>query len=166
MMHAMDEHVVQDTRPLSTAIYGTILVLAVIAALSHDPGLGPGEVLAGMLGSSLVYWMAHLYADVLGRRAAGVVEPLPAMVAEAATVEWPLVEAALLPAIPLVLGMLGILDRGPAVTLAVIVALADLLVWGYVAGRRSGLARVAALAGGLGAVALGTVMVLLKNALK
>ena len=33
------------------AIYGTILVMAVITALSHDNGVGSAELIAGVIGS-------------------------------------------------------------------------------------------------------------------
>jgi hypothetical protein len=150
---------------LAGAIYGTILVLAVIGALSEDDEVGSGELLAAVLTTSVVFWLAHIYADVIAQRLAGVTGTVVAHVREAASHEWPLVEAALAPSAPLLLGAVGILSRSTAVNLALAVGLADLFAWGYMAGRASQESRLAALVSALIAVVIGTVMVLLKGLL-
>ena len=54
-----------DANP-ARAIYGTILVMAVIAALSHDDSVRSAELIAGVLATTFVFWIAHVYAEVLG----------------------------------------------------------------------------------------------------
>jgi hypothetical protein len=107
-------------------LYGTVLVLAVLLALSEDPGAGPGKLLGGVLFTALVYWVVHVYAGTLARRVARPDQGLRAVVRETMREEWPLVEAATVPAIPLLLGMLGVLERDTALWCAVAAGLVDL----------------------------------------
>ena len=145
------------------AVYGTILVLAVVAALSEDDHAPAGAILGAALATSLVFWIVHVYAEVLSRRASGDGTAWWPLVRQAAQREWPLVEAAFLPSVPLVLGAVGLLARSPAITLSLIVGLADLAAWGYFAGRAMRQSRIKSLASALAAAGLGTLMVLLKN---
>src|SRR5262245_50215203 len=146
------------------AVYGTILLLAVVAALSEDEEATSLAILGGVLATSLVFWVAHVYADVLSRRVAGEELPWRPLLMSAAYREWPLVEAAFAPALPLLLSAIGLLGRSAAVTLALAVGLIDLAGWGYVAGRTMRQSRLKSLLSALVAVALGTMMVLLKHA--
>jgi hypothetical protein len=150
---------------LAGAIYGTILVLAVIAALSEDDEVGPGAVLGAVVATSVVFWLAHIYADVIARRMTGVAESVLRNVRDAAAHEWPLVEASLAPSVPLLLGAVGVFSRSTAVNLALAVGLVDLFIWGYMAGRASSETRVAAVVSALAAVLIGALMVVLKNLL-
>jgi hypothetical protein len=54
---------------LASAIYGTILSTALIAAYSEDPGSDPLQVAVAVVVTSLVFWIAHAYAGVLARGA-------------------------------------------------------------------------------------------------
>jgi hypothetical protein len=148
---------------VADAVYGTILVLAVVAALSEDHGASPVAIAAGALATSLVFWVVHVYADVLSRRASGDTTGSWPLLRHAARQEWPLVEAAIVPTLPLLLGWIGLFERSTAVTLSLLVGLADLAGWGYLAGRTMGQSRFRAAISALGAAALGTLMVLLKN---
>lgn len=51
---------------LASAIYGQILVLSVLAALGHDDDASAGRILATVLASQLVFWLAHAYAQTVG----------------------------------------------------------------------------------------------------
>jgi hypothetical protein len=152
----------EAAKRIADAVYGTILVLAVVAALSEDESATPLAILGGALATSIVFWIVHVYADVLSRRAGGEAS-LWAVARDSAHREWPLVEAALLPLVPLLLGAIGVFGRSTAITLSILVGLADLAGWGYVAGRALDQSRLAAVLSAVAAVALGTVMVLLKN---
>jgi hypothetical protein len=145
------------------AVYGTILVLAVVAALSEDDHATAGAIVGAALATSLVFWIVHVYAEVLSRRASGDGIAWWPLVRQAARQEWPLVQAAFLPSIPLVLGAVGLLARSTAITLALVVGLADLAAWGYFAGRALRQSRIRSLVSAAGAAGLGTLMVLLKN---
>src|SRR4051794_23909765 len=102
---------------VADAVYGTILVLAVVAALSEDHAATPGAILGGALATSLVFWVVHVYAEVLSRRTSGDTMPMWPLLHEAARQEWPLVEAALTPGVPLLLGALGLFGRSLAINL-------------------------------------------------
>jgi hypothetical protein len=149
----------------AAAIYGTILVLAVSAALSEDQKLGPGRILAGIVTTSLAYWLAHVYAEVLADSLAGSRASLVIRVRRAAVREWPLVAAVAAPAVPLLLGAIGLLSRSTALALTYAVALGNLLGWGYAAARATGQTPVKAAGSALLAGALGAVMVALKGQL-
>jgi hypothetical protein len=152
-----------DARRVADAVYGTILVVAVVAALSEDESASAGEILGGALATSIVFWIVHVYAEVLSRGTEGERAPFWTLVRVSAAQEWPLVEAALAPCLPLLLGAIGVLNRSPAITLSIIVGLAGLAGWGYTAGRRLQQSRLTAIFTAAGALALGVVMVLLKN---
>ena len=145
----------------TSAIYGTILVTAVIAALSEDPGAGPLELLAVVIDTSVVFTLAHVYAEHLGERAATTDRAewrtFPTLLAQ----EVPMVIAATLPAIALALGAVHVLSRDAAVTVALTAGVAELFVWGFLAGLHERGPRQALWAGA-GNAALGLLVVFLK----
>ena len=119
------------------AIYGTILVVAVITALSHDDTVTSAELTAGVLATTFVFWMAHVYAEVLGSRLeGGSGSPTLGGIAVAARGEWQLVEASLLPVLCLLLGVVGIVKTDTAVSIAIGAGVVELFAYGIAAGRR------------------------------
>jgi hypothetical protein len=148
------------------AIYGTILVMAVITALSHDDSVTSAQLIAGVLATTLVFWVAHVYAEVLGRRVAGEGEeegrPRWADVVAAARGEWPLVEAALLPVLALVVGLVGLVETQTAVWIATGAGVVELFGYGISAGRRLKLSVGGTVVVGVVNGALGLVIVALK----
>ena len=126
----------------AAAIYGTIIVTAIIAALSEDPAADASEMLEVALLTSIVFWLAHAYADGVGERVATTdrrrwLSPVALLVHT-----WPMMQAALLVTVPLVLGALGILHRTPSIRAALLVGIVELCIWGYVAGRHFGPGRL------------------------
>ena len=150
-------------RRVADAIYGTILVLAVVAALSKDEQATAGAILGGALATSVVFWIVHVYAEVLDREVEGATAGGWSMIRTAAWQEFPLVQAALLPMAPLVLGTIGVLGRSAAVNLSLAIGFFDLAAWGYVAGRTMHQSRLRAGMQAAGAAGLGVLMVALKN---
>jgi hypothetical protein len=148
------------------AIYGTILVMAVITALSHDDSVTSAQLIAGVLATTLVFWVAHVYAEVLGRRVAGEGEeqgrPRWAHVVAAARGEWPLVEAALLPVLALLVGLVGLVETQTAVWIATGAGVVELFAYGIAAGRRLKLSVGGTVVVGVVNGALGLVIVALK----
>lgn len=145
------------------AIYGTILVTAVIAGFSEEPDIGIGEIVAAVGGTALVFWAAHVYAEWLG---AVIAEPahrrgladLRAVMRD----ELPLAEAALAPALGLVSGAVGILSRDHAVNLAISIGVAELFGWGVLLGRVQRLPRLLTLGTGVVNALFGLAVVALK----
>jgi hypothetical protein len=145
-----------------SAIYGAILATAVIATLSEDAGAGPLELVGATLNTSLVFWLAHVFARYVGERA-GDWDPAEwHTVPELLFQEIPMVAAALLPTAVVGLGQLDLLSRDQAVTVALASGVLELSVWGAIAGHheRWGLGTVAL--GSATATALGLLMVFLK----
>jgi hypothetical protein len=152
----------REARRLTGAIYGTILLLAVIVGVSEDKDAGPGTVLASVLVTAFAFWAAHVYAAALAERLVDARatwrEVIPRVVQE----EWPIVEATATPAIALVLGAVGVLSRDAAINIAIALALADLLAWGLAIGRRAGEPTRRAVLIGIVNVAIGAFVVALK----
>jgi hypothetical protein len=161
-----DEHAHPAEAPHANparAIYGTILVMAVIAALSHDDSVRSAELIAGVLATTFVFWIAHVYAEVLGSRLEGEGgRPTLANVAVAARGEWPLVEASLLPVLGLLLGVLGIVKTETAVYIAIGAGVVELFGYGIAAGRQLHLSRGGVIVVGVVNGTLGLVIVVLK----
>jgi hypothetical protein len=104
---------------LATAIYGTILSTALIAAYSEDPGSDPVQVALAVLLAALVFWIAHAYSDVLARGLIGRGRGGMARIREELAREWPMVTGAALPVLPLFLAPLGILSDSNAESVAI-----------------------------------------------
>lgn len=147
------------------AIYGSLLAASVVA------GTGPGqtppqpaELIVVLLATGIVFWLAHVYAQLVGDRLAG-----PSLsrseVRLAAAREWPIVQAAVPPALAAGIGAaLGLSDAGAA-WLALLVAVAGQLGWAMYATAKAGATRRVMIASGAVNLVLGLIIVLLKAAL-
>ena len=128
--------------PLETnyagAVYGTILSMAVIAALSKDPTLSAAGVAGWTVATAVVFFIAHVYSSIV---AAGFARPARAwaLVRTESRREWPMVQGALLPAAVMLLapvGPLGIINEDNASYVAVWTGVVMLIGAGLVIGRR------------------------------
>jgi hypothetical protein len=104
---------------LATAIYGTILSTALIAAYSEDPGSDPVQVAVAVLVAALVFWIAHAYSDALAQGLIARGSGGMARIRDELAREWPLVTGAALPVLPLLLSPLGILSGYNAESVAI-----------------------------------------------
>jgi hypothetical protein len=155
-----------DREPsIARAIYGTILALAVVLAVSDDPDNGIGYVLGGLLATAIVFWLSHVYAEVLAEHVRSGTRSWSGDVRAALAREWPLVESAVPLAAGLLLGVVGLVSRDTAVNVAIGLGLAELFAWGFAVGRRLGQALPLAVLTGLANCALGAVLVALKGLL-
>ena len=141
------------TRPganVAGAVYGQILVTAVVASLSEEQAISAAEMYTGEGVTMFVFALAHVYADAVVerlRRDTGLRWPeLKAVAAH----EWPMAQAALPTLAILALGWLGVLSRDNAVDWAIVAGVVALCGWGFVIARRS---RMSVL-GTVGSVAL------------
>jgi hypothetical protein len=127
------------TEPLeinyASAIYGTILSMAVISTTSKDPGISAWAVAAWAVATALVFFIAHVYSTVV---AAGFARPAKAMslVKRESRQEWPLVQGALGPAAVLLLAPLGVIPEDDASYYAVWAGVAMLFGTGLVIGKK------------------------------
>jgi hypothetical protein len=154
--------VIEAPAPRSGGLYGTVLVLAVITALSKSGEAEASVILGGVVVTAGVFWIVHVYADVLAGRVADPERSWRSLASEMAREEISILEAAILPAIPLALGAAGILSREAASWAAIGCGLVSLFGWGLLVARALGYRGLGALVIGLLNVALGGVMVGLK----
>lgn len=147
---------------VSGAIYGQVLVTSVLAAASEDPGATPGDLLADVLATMLVFWAAHVYADAMSHRVESGGHLPWAQLRAIMVREWPIVQAAGASSVVLGLGALGVFSRDGAVSLAIALGLVALFGWGLVVARRSGRGLARSLLSAVLSAAFGLVIVALK----
>jgi hypothetical protein len=148
--------------PRSGGLYGTVLVLAVIIALTKSGKAEASIVLGGVVITSLVFFVVHVYADTLAARVRHPEREWLEIARHHAHHELPILSAAIGPAIPLALGAAGALSREAASWAAISMGLLGLFGWGVAVGRALGYRRGLPLLFGVLNVALGGVMVGLK----
>jgi hypothetical protein len=147
----------------AAGVYGSILVAAVIAALSEKQA-SAGRLAASVAATGIVFWLAHVWSDGLGEYAATGRRPGLARLAVLASQQWPMLEAEFVPLIALAVGAIGVYGDETAVTLGLAIAVGQLFVWGYAAGSRGHAHRLEAVFSALVTGSLGLVLVALKIA--
>jgi hypothetical protein len=121
---------------VSAAAYGTVLVLAALAVVdTDDVSSGWGwELITGV---GLATWLAHLYAEVVGDHLRHTADLPPGEVRRAMADGAPILLAAVLPAVVLLLGRIDVLAPRWALWLSVAVAFLQLVGVGAFVGRAS-----------------------------
>jgi len=115
---------------LAGYVYGTILVLSVIVATARTTTHGTGHIAVLVLVTTLVFWLAHVYAHALGESVGSDRHLSLSELAEIARRESSIATAALPPVAALLLAEIGILSDKTAVWLAIGIGLAVLLLQG------------------------------------
>jgi hypothetical protein len=147
------------------AIYGSLLAASVVTGTSpgqHPPK--PRELIVLLLATGVVFWLAHVYAEVVGRRSDGAFLSRKD-VRIAAEREWPIAQAAVPPAVAAGVGALLGLSDSAAAWLALLVALAGQLGWALYVAAKAGATRWGMVAAAVVYLVLGLIVVLLKAAL-
>jgi len=154
--------VVRTTGSLTEGIYGLILATSVIAVSRQYDSTDAGTIAAAVLGTGIVFWLAHVYSRVLSR-AIGRRRMLsgPEM-REALRHDWPLVEVTLPLVAVLTLGGVGVLPDRAAIVIATVAALVELGSAGAYAARLSGAGVRGTILSTVVALALGSAVILLK----
>jgi hypothetical protein len=150
------------------AIYGTIVAAALLATEAAASDTVP-EMVGTILGTQVVYWLAHVYADVIARQAlAEGDEPRKVtwrVVAESCTQELGIiVGGALLVAVLVVVEVAGA-SVPVAVDAAQLCSIGQLVAWGVFAARRAHLRVGWMVLYALVSAGLGVLIALLKIAL-
>jgi hypothetical protein len=151
-----------DTHAVARTIYGTILITALVAGLSEAKGVDAWQILVSVTATALVFWAAHVYAELLSlrldlRRRLTRAEKLDSM-----RDELPMVEAGVPAGVALALAALGFYSTDTGVTLAIGFGVASLFAYGVVLGHREGATRVQTFVGACVNGAFGLVIVALK----
>jgi len=127
-------------RNVAGAVYGVILGSSVIAAAGADHPRQAGLVEIYLCVTALVFYLAHVYARVLGSWIEGEA-PSARRVRQELVQEWPMVRAQMLPAVVLLAGAFGLIASRWAISLALGVALAELMTGVVLACRKAGATR-------------------------
>lgn len=123
---------------MAGAIYGTILATTVVVTISNHPE-NLDTALALVAGTSVVFWLAHVYSRGLAVRVL-VRRPLHRWELYAlARSEWPMLQSSWPVLLVLLLGRLDVIDPYLSIELAAWVGIAALFTYGYVIGRQEGL---------------------------
>lgn len=149
-------------------IYGTILYASVVAASSVSDDSGSAvEVLVFSLVSIVVFWLAHVYSDALGFHgdADRIGDRMRDSLRYALFESSGMLEAAIIPSMPLLLASLGILPAALSVALALWLCVVLLTLLGFlvflVRGRSVWVCLLGAVVTGL----FGVVVIVLKTTL-
>jgi hypothetical protein len=145
----------------SGAVYGVIVIGALLAAESgrHESYL---DTLVSAVIAAALYWVAHSYAGVLGRRLSSGERLTAGALLDALAHDWALIRGASIPLLALVVAALTGAAQETAVTAAVWSSIVSLLAFELIAGVRSGASRgELALEAGVG-VAMGLAILALK----
>ena len=147
-------------RARAAGIYGTVVTAAVLATGGGELRAVPLAVLVFV--TLVVYWVAELYAEVLGRHVHAGRLPRGAELRVLVGASWHMVTASYLPLLVLVVTALLGMSAATASYAALITTVLLLLVYGHAAGKNAGLSGMRLV--GVTSVAglLGVSMVLLK----
>jgi hypothetical protein len=119
----------------AAAVYGSVLVTALVGA-AFEAQLDARTMTLTLLTTTLVFWLAHVWSEVMGVRLAGTI-PAWGHIRHIAVSEWPVVEAGFLPDALLALAWAGVYSRDTGAKLALIVGVLQLAAWGFAAGWRT-----------------------------
>jgi hypothetical protein len=136
-----------DTREVARTIYGTILVTALVAGLSEDDTIDAWQILVSVTATTLVFWAAHAYAEVLSKRIVAGRSLSLREIGRALGSEWPMVQSGTPALVALALSALGLCSTDSGVTLAIGLGVGSLFAYGLVLGRRERASRLQTFAG-------------------
>jgi len=148
-------------RRRAAGIYGAVVTAAIIAAVGEQ--LPTRGVVVAVVVTLLVYWVAEQYAELLGEQTAGGHLPTWRQVRAGLAATWPMVGASYVPLLALFLARLAGASPLTAANVGLAAALLLRVYHGWSAARAAHLAGRSLLAATSVAVALGVVMILLKD---
>ena len=160
-------HIERERDPLGMingegVITGTVVSAAVIAAAAGH--LEETHIVLAILGTAFIYWLAHLHARTLGDAVKHRTHPIDAL-KEALAETWPILAAALMPAVILLVAQLIGAELHNAAWIAVIASTVLLAIYSFFAGRRGGLSLGGSLISGAIGAMLGILVIGLKAGL-
>ncbi|MCS0599667.1 hypothetical protein NX794_00190 [Streptomyces sp. LP11] len=118
------------------AVYGSMLAASVVIG-AGSPGEFPRlHLVLLLLVTGLVFWIAHVHAQLFGNRLAQRPLDRPTVL-RVCREEWPIVKAAVPPALAVAVSPLLGLDVGGAAWLAIAVAVAGQVGWSAAGARQA-----------------------------
>ncbi|HEX4432322.1 MAG TPA: hypothetical protein VHZ96_23825 [Frankiaceae bacterium] len=126
----------------SEVIYGTLLAGVVLATKAHK-GVTGAAIFWSAVGALVLYWAAHVYADVIGEQVKTRKRTTWATVRHAAADDWTRLRASLIPVLFFEIVRLGRGSVNTSVLSALWLTVGLLGAWGATAAFRSGARGVA-----------------------
>jgi ABC-type multidrug transport system permease subunit len=148
-------------RRRAAGIYGTVITAAVLASAGGH--LATTALAIAVLMTLVVYWIAEQYAEVLAEETEHGHLPTWSKIRSGMANTWPMVTAAYIPVLGLVVARLFGASQIAAANIALFIAMALLAIHGWTAGRAAGLHGSRLLIATLLAGCLGLMMIILKN---
>lgn len=139
------------------AVYGLVLVTALIAVGWQDET--DLDVLLFVVGTVVVFWLAHIYAAVVASRASRPAKPLGTAIVDGVRHSSGMVVAMLVPAVLLLLGAVGVVEEYTAYFLALGSGVVLLAIIGYANAARNGSPLGWRILGAVSTTALGLLVV-------
>src|SRR5436190_15417144 len=124
-------------RRRAAGIYGTVITAAVLAAAGGH--LATAALAVAVLMTLVVYWVAEQYAEVLAEETEHGHLPTWAKVRSGMANTWPMVTAAYIPVLGLIVARVFGASQVAAANIALFIAMALLTIHGWTAGRAAGL---------------------------
>jgi hypothetical protein len=146
----------------ASGIYGLIVAGSVLASVGAHLSTGP--LVVAVFVTTMVYWLSEQYAELVEHASAGHL-PTWSHAREALRREWPVVSASYIPVATLLVARLFGATPSTAALIALFVIVVMLIVYGWSAGRASGLHGFKLLGITLAGGGLGLLMILLKVSL-
>ena len=144
-------------------ITGTVVCAAAIAS-SAGKNDSTAELCLAIVGTVLVYWLAHVHAVTLGSSLTHRHHPIAAF-RHAVVHTLPILGASVVPLVILLLGRLAGADLRTAAWAALIATIGLLTFYSYLAGARGGLGTGGRVASACAGAGIGILVALLKIAL-
>lgn len=119
------------------AIYGTVVYLTILVLLEEDR-TDPEDAVAILLGTAVLYWIAHIYAHLVPRIAAEG-RMRTGRFLETAEDQAGILASVAIPLVPLVLAMVGLLDDRAGLRGAIGAGLLSLAAFAVREARTAGL---------------------------
>ena len=148
-------------RRRAVSIYGTIVTAAILAAAGDR--LSVLDLIIAIVVTLFVYWTAEEYAEILGEQLADGQLPSWAHIRSALVATSPMISASFAPLIFIVAAWLLGATPPNAANAGLIAAIAQLLLYGWMAGRAARLKRRQQLKVASVTVFLGLIMITLKD---
>ncbi|MEV0374171.1 hypothetical protein AB0I10_30935 [Streptomyces sp. NPDC050636] len=146
------------------AVYGSLLAASVVAGAGTLGSFPRLELVLLLLGTGVVFWAAHVYARLVGDRL--VQHSLSRQeIRQVGADEWPIVQAAVPPAVAVAVSPLLGLGPDGAAWLGLAVAVTEQVGWAGVAVVRAGAPRRMVVVAGAVNLLLGLIIVALKAGL-
>jgi hypothetical protein len=145
----------------AAGIYGAIITAALLDTAGDE--LHTSALVVAVLVTLAVYWLAEEYAELLGEQAGSGTIPSWDYIREALAQTWPMVTASFAPLLVVVLARLAGASISDADNAGLVAAIVLLMIYGWLAARAAQLHGRQLVFTTSIAVALGLVMVALKD---